>query len=125
MSDKLQLDILEPQLTHIKSGLKLIEGQVGPFTKFNQFIGREIVMHNSSQRVTAMLLAVRHYNTLDEYLIAEKWFLVEPHLRSYDEAYRAYELWYDVRDSYGNVIIKGGEKIQSLGGINALILEVI
>lgn len=79
----------EPWLTEIVSGRKTIEGKRGDMSKFTPLIGQDVLFFNSQQSVVRRVIAVRHYNTLDEYLEKE-WQAAAPHVDSKAAAKAAY-----------------------------------
>ena len=115
-----EIHVQEPWFSEIVSGRKTIEGKVGPFRKYSGWGGRTVIFHNGPRRVTAVIRAVRHYPTLDEYLRDEGWQTVAPHTGSFAEAKTAYLA---IRRADGWQVF-AEKRIADEGGINALELLV-
>lgn len=115
-SSKNTMHVQEPWLDLIDQGEKTIEGRVGQLGKFDDKLNKVIVFFNEDKFVPVELIDVRHYDTLEDYLLGEDWHEFAPHLDSLEE----------VRSAYQAVTLPDGEKVFSperirrLGGINAL-----
>ncbi len=84
-----EIHVQEPWLSEIVSGRKTVEGKRGPASKFTPLIGQDVRFFNRQQSVVRRVIAVRHYDTLDEYLDAE-WQAAAPHMPSKEAAKAAY-----------------------------------
>jgi len=113
ISQKLVLSVQEPWLEQIRIGKKKVEGRSGSANKFLQWIGKEATFVSKSQSVRVKVINVRHYNSLYDYLDKEGWEMVAPHLTSYNETIDEYHKFYS------------DKKIQSVGGMNAIEIELI
>lgn len=108
-----RLSVQEPWLSYIATGVKTVEGRAGPAEKFARWIGHRAIFYSAMQEVVVEVLDVHHYDTLDEYLAAEGWQKVAPHLSSLDGTIKAYLGFYS-RD-----------KIKSIGGMNGIVVRVV
>ncbi len=84
-----EMHVQEPWLSEIVSGRKTVEGKRGPASKFTPLIGQDVRFFNKHQSVVRRVVAVRHYDTLDQYLDAE-WQAAAPHMPSKEAARTAY-----------------------------------
>lgn len=105
-SNGLQVD--EPWLEMIRTGLKRVEGRVGPISRFEEWVGSPAQLYSSEQTLRVMVVAVRHYDNLYDYLAGEDWSVVAPHLDSLEEVIRGYHEFYS------------DEEIERRGGMNAI-----
>lgn len=112
---ELSLHVRPPWLAEIASGRKRVEGRAGPKSKHAAWVGKTVRLYNDHQSLLARVVAVRNYPTLGEYLEAEGWRRVAPHLGSLAEAEEAY------RSLPG---YESDEAVQLRGGINAIELAL-
>lgn len=104
--NSLQVD--DPWLQLIADGQKHVEGRSGPLSKFADWVGKPAQFHNNNLIVRVIVVAVRHYDNLYDYLAGEDWQVVAPHLTSLDETIEAYHEFYSDED------------ISRRGGMNAI-----
>lgn len=107
------LKVQEPWLEQIRIGKKKVEGRSGPADKFSQWVGNVVSFVSEDQSFLVKVIAVRHYDTLYDYLNNEDWEKVAPHLSSYQETLNEYHKFYD------------DKKIASVGGMNAIEIELV
>jgi ASC-1-like (ASCH) protein len=108
-----ELPVSEPWLKLIASGAKRVEGRKGSSDKYAKWVGARVKLMNRERTVIVRVAAVRHYPTLADYLDAEGWANVAPHLHSYEETAAAYRQFYS------------DAKIAAAGGMNAIQVEVV
>lgn len=117
----------EPWITEIAAGRKKVEARVGPPDFYKGLIGQKIKLvafggeKNDKKKVIAEVTAVRHYKDLAEYLKAETWQKVAPHVKSEQEAVKAY---LEIKDKSGNEVY-GAERVKEKGGITAIEFKVL
>ena len=70
-------------------------------------------------------MAVRHYDTLSEYLTAEGWKRVAPHTGSNEKAAEAYASITMKGEDDKTIHVFGLERVTSRSGINAIELAVV
>lgn len=107
------LSVREPWLEEIRTGRKIVEGRAGSINKFTPYMSHVARFYSSHQTVLVRIITVRHYDTLYDYLDGEGWQNVAPHLHSRAETVDAYHKFYS------------DERIRQVGGMNALVIEVV
>lgn len=101
-----RLRVSEPWFSFIENGVKKVEGRMGKLDQYD-WVGKRLVFNNDGREVKTHVTAVRHYNTLDEYLSKEG-LGVLPGIESVADAKAVYnKFWSD-------------ERIASTGGIVAI-----
>lgn len=115
--------VQKPWSHELWTGRKTSEGRVGPEGKYDGYIGKKIWLRSVDAACdgvypadTYMVLSVKHYPDLDSYLDGEGWEAVAPHTSSRKAAREAY-LAIRTKD---NQVVFSPERIQELGGINAI-----
>ena len=86
------LNVQEPWISYIagKGGLfKTVEGRPCPAEKWRPRISEPITFENAGRKVDALITAVRHYDTLKEFLDAE-WRRTAPQAETREEAEALY-----------------------------------
>jgi ASC-1-like (ASCH) protein len=109
-----RLKVDEPWLSLIATGAKTVEWRSGPADQYTPWIAQTVAFyHPDSMTLFVKIVDVRHYDTLYDYLDAEGFQAVAPHLATYEETVDAYHAFYsDV-------------SIRERGGMNALQVEVV
>lgn len=100
-----------PWLQLIADGTKPVEGRAGPLSKFADWVGKPAQFYSDGDHpmiVRVIVVAVRHYDNLYDYLAGEDWQVVAPHLTSLEETIAAYHEFYSDED------------IARRGGMNAI-----
>lgn len=92
--------VQSPWMEEIARGRKTVEGRAGPREKFARMLEQNIEFYNEKTSARRFVTAIRHYNTLDEYLDAE-WERAAPHVSSKEEARAAYLA---IRDKNGRQV---------------------
>jgi ASC-1-like (ASCH) protein len=93
LQKRLSIHVQNPWLDKIISGEKTIEGRKGDVNKFYGMIGKKILLYNDIIRITMTLVAVRHYDTLLNYLRGET-LKVLPGVQTIEEAVDVYHKFY-------------------------------
>lgn len=94
----LSLRVNEPWLLQIFLGRKRVEGRSGSADKFADWPGRIVRFFSNERTVRVIVIAVRHYDTLYDYLAGEGWQAVAPHLTSLEDTIAAYHEFYSDED---------------------------
>lgn len=116
----LRIHVQEPWFSEIAAGRKSVEGKIGPLSKFQHLVGSRVAFHCEGRQVLATIVAVRHYDSLDEYLASEGWASTAPHTGSLPAANEAYLA---VRRDDG-VRVFAPDRVRGSGGLNALALRL-
>lgn len=118
--------VQEPWFTEIAENRKTVEGRVGNSQKHAHLVGKEILVHNGRlfgyASMICKVVAVYHYNTLEDYLETEGYRFCAPHSVSFEDATKKY---LQVFDSSKKCQVFSPENILRNGGINSLCLQVI
>jgi ASC-1-like (ASCH) protein len=116
------MDVQQPWLDRIYDGSKTVEGRTGSIGKYDDIIGKVIEMYDPADqefRFPVLIVAVRHYDTLDEYIRAEGWQNIAPHTGSMKATQQAYADIY-MPSGNGPVQVFSKERVAARGGINAI-----
>ena len=119
------LDVQQPWFDQICSGNKTVEGRTGALGRYDAMIGQIIDMYDPAEpsfRFPVLIVAVRHYDTLNEYIDAEGWQRIAPHTGSNKNTMRAYADIY-MPGADGPVQVFSSERVAQRGGINAIEVE--
>ena len=103
----------DPWLTQILLGNKLVEGRKGPKSKYEEWIGKDVIFYNNSIKILVHVEAVRHYNTLYDYLNFEGLEKVAPHITT------GYDAVVDAYHKFGS-----DEEIGHGGGFNSIVIKL-
>ena len=119
-----ELHVSEPWLSLIASGQKTIEARVGSADKFVSIVNSRIITFTNMQiarspHIHASIRAIRHYDTLDNFLRAEGWIHCAPQAHTYEEARDAFLV---ARNSHG-VPVFSDENTREQGGITVFVLS--
>lgn len=106
-----QLYVTFPWGGLLASGVKTVEGRAGPLSKFSPWVGNCIRIHGGGVAFNAVVVAVRHYATIEEYLEFEGWSRVAPHLADHADALKVYRNFYS------------DEHVKQKGGMNAIQIQ--
>ncbi len=109
----------EPWYSEIVSGRKRVEARVGKPNHYNSYIGNYVSISIGRQSITKRVIDVRHYETLHEYIVAEGWQNVAPHVVSEEAALTAYR---QIKTKTGAQVYSD-ENIASRGGVTAIAFE--
>ena len=118
------LRVQEPWFSEIVAGRKTIEGRPGRAGERDSWIGTlvAIMQDDETERLeTFMVVSVRHYLNLTDYLAAEGWVNCAPQAASFADAV---ELYLSVENSLGAKLFSFHE-IERRGGINAIKLTPV
>lgn len=117
------MDIQEPWLGLVLSGEKTVEGRAAPPGRWKNYMGEVLKLtevKGGPARGRALVVEVRHYDTLDEYLDAE-WKKAAPQCATREEAKTAYlAVFMD-----GGVQVFGPDRVRERGGIEAVELLLV
>jgi ASC-1-like (ASCH) protein len=111
------MNMQDPWLEEVIAGRKTVEGRTGEMSKYESMVGDRVLFYNSARSVIKKVVAIRHYNTLDEYLAAE-WENAAPQTNSLADAKNVYLSIYDERVAPPRQVFA-----DLPNGITALILE--
>lgn len=119
-----KLHVSEPWFSLIASGQKTIEARVGSIDKFASIVNSRIITFTNMQiahspHIYVSISAIRHYDTLDNFLRAEGWIHCAPQAHTYEEARNAFLV---ARNSQG-VPVFSDENTQRVGGITVFALQ--
>lgn len=119
-----KLHVSEPWFSLIASGQKTIEARVGSIDKFASIVNSRIITFTNMQiahspHIYVSIRAIRHYDTLDNFLRAEGWIHCAPQAHTYEEARNAFLI---ARNSQG-VPVFSDENTQRVGGITVFALQ--
>jgi ASC-1-like (ASCH) protein len=114
----------------IVAGRKTVEGRRGEYSKHSSLIGKNVVIYrNIGEAVSVRVLSVKHYDTLEEYILNEDVREYAPHLNGdRSAAYLAYCQVYlnyarmMCHDSSRNISVE--DYIKRSGGINAIKIKL-
>lgn len=117
-----KLHVSEPWFSLIASGQKTIEARVGSIDKFASIVNSRIITFTNMQiahspHIYVSIRAIRHYDTLDNFLRAEGWIHCVPQAHTYEEARNAFLI---ARNSQG-VPVFSDENTQRVGDIHPAI----
>lgn len=90
MSERLSYHVRQPWLDQIDLEKKIIENRVGPLSKHQHLVGKEVKFYCDNKEIKVFVTGVIHYDNLEELLDAEGWKNAAPHLNSKKEVIRAY-----------------------------------
>jgi ASC-1-like (ASCH) protein len=108
------LHISEPWLTFIKDGIKNVEGRKGSINKFKSWVNNYAIFYNNNLRILVYVKAVRHYDTLIQYLEGEDLGNIAPHLNNdFDDILGAYHQF------------ASDDDVERVGGFNGIAIEMI
>lgn len=110
-----RMHITEPWYSHIRSGVKTVEGRRGKPSKFAKHLACPyfiIFNDEKDEEFKVSLKGIRHYETLYDYLKSEDWRKVMPGLPSERHVIDAYHGFYT------------DEAIAEEGGMCALELQL-
>ncbi len=117
------MDVQQPWLNEILvMKRKTVEGRTGLPNKFDHLIGEKVHLYNNIDDYSGYVKVVniRHYDTLESYLLAEGWQNCAPHVNSYNEAL----LEYSKVLTEDGIQVFSPERIKKRGGINAIIMSI-
>lgn len=112
------MEVQEPWLSMIESGVKTVEGRSGPPSKYTHLIGHCLELYYKDRTVHRRVADIRHYDTLDQYL-AQEWRLAAPTAQSIDDARKMY---LEIRTADDEQVYSA-ERLQRVGGMNGIVLE--
>mgnify|MGYP003394662654 CR=1 FL=1 len=113
------IHVQEPWYTEIESGRKTIEGRSGNVHKYTQMIGNYIVISSGKKSCRKKVIAIRTYDTLEEFIDKEGWKNMAPQLLSKEQTTQAY---LNVQSKEGVHIFSPSE-VQRKGGMIAIEFE--
>jgi ASC-1-like (ASCH) protein len=112
------MEVQEPWLSMIEDGTKTVEGRSGPRSKFIHLIGHLVELYYQDRAIIRLVVDIRHYDTLDQYL-AQEWRCAAPTAQSIDDARQKY---LEIRTADDEQVYSA-ERLQRVGGMNGIVLE--
>ncbi len=118
---KFALFVQDPWYAEIEAGRKTVEARVGDEKKFQDLVGKNIVLLGGpGKRLPATVTGIRHYKDLDTYIKKEGWKKVAPHAGGEKEAKAAYLA---IKNKEG-VTVYSDENVKEKGGVIAIEIEL-
>lgn len=116
----MKIQCQEPWFSLIVQGHKTIEGKIGKYEDYSQYINNYITITNGVEQIVVKLLKVVHYPNLNAYL-EECWDKCAPHVSSSKEAKREY---LNIIHPTQKIQVFSDERIKDKGGICALYIKL-